>query len=310
MIQIDDAGSGSLIGGTGIGILDTETNNYYFEIIPLKYYQTDFFQKKLYQDYVIKIVKKTFHKFNVIKSQPIEVCQGYMFDKLRNWLTINGYNWTSTKIEGPLQYKVENSFNQYVIELGLPMDFVKHARFAFGFHRLLKWVFADMENRTKLCKTQWKSWQKWGNVEKSIYENVLSYSDYCLKCGEKLKPPLNVITIEYTTNKPVTINLHNHCYSGKLREIPPTFLQEFYTTIKTAKRGLDDLNLKVNENLFLKVIQNQLNVVNSQGKLIGCFNNRLGKKIFFWLKKGFLWQCYLKNYSDKHAIILAKMNDQ
>ena len=36
MIHIDDAGSGSLIGGTCIGILRTNDNAYYYEIIPIK----------------------------------------------------------------------------------------------------------------------------------------------------------------------------------------------------------------------------------------------------------------------------------
>jgi len=212
MIQIDDAGSGSLIGGTGIGILNTDNNKYYFEIIPLKFYQTHLFQKKAYQDYVIKIVERSFSKLGVEKSQQIEICQGYMFDKLRNWLDANNYQWRSTKIEGPLQIKVEESFENYVIDLGLPKPFIKHARFAFGFHRLLKWVFADLENRKKLCKTQWKSWQKWGNVEKKIYPSQLKYPDYCLKCGKRINPPLEVITMEYVTNKPSTINLHKSCY--------------------------------------------------------------------------------------------------
>jgi len=214
MIQIDDAGSGSLIGGTGIGILNTENNQYYFEIVPLEFYQTQLFQEKAYQDYVVKIVEKSFAQLEINKKHKIEVCQGYMFDKLRDWLKINNYQWQSTKIEGPLQIKVEESFEHYVIGLGLPEDFIKHARFAFGFHRLLKWVFADLKNREKLCKTKWKSWQKWGNIKKKIYQNILQYPDYCLKCGKKIKPPMKVISIEYITNKPTTINLHQKCYTG------------------------------------------------------------------------------------------------
>ncbi|NLT95212.1 MAG: hypothetical protein GXW85_06690 [Clostridia bacterium] len=216
MIQIDDAGSGSLIGGTGIGILNTDNNRYYFRVVPLKYYQTDLFQKKAYQDYVVKIVQDAFREMNIDKTHQIEVCQGYMFDKLRVWLEQNNYQWKSTKIEGPLQIMVEESFNQYVIDLGLPPAFIKHARFAFGFHRLLKWVFADFDNRKKLCKTQWKSWQKWSNTKKNIYLNTLTQPDYCLKCGKKIKPPSEVITIEYVTNKPTTLNLHKNCYKGKL----------------------------------------------------------------------------------------------
>ena len=54
MIYIDDAGSGSLIGGTGIGILNTKNNKYYFDIIPLKYYQTELFQKRLIKIMLLK----------------------------------------------------------------------------------------------------------------------------------------------------------------------------------------------------------------------------------------------------------------
>lgn len=46
MIQIDDAGSGSLIGGTGIGVMRAETREYYFDIIPLPYYQPPLFPEK------------------------------------------------------------------------------------------------------------------------------------------------------------------------------------------------------------------------------------------------------------------------
>ncbi|MGI6226385.1 MAG: hypothetical protein ACOYJ1_09040 [Peptococcales bacterium] len=212
MIQIDDAGSGSLIGGTGIGILNTENNQYYFKIVPLKYYQTELFQKKAYQDYVVQIVQEAFYKMNVNKSDLIQVCQGYMFDKLRDWLSTNNYQWQNTKIEGLLQIKVEESFNQYVIHLGLPPAFIKHSRYAFGFHRLLKWVFADLKNRKSLCKTEWKSWRKWGNVDKKIYNNILDYPDYCLKCGKRIEPPLEVVTMEYITNKPSKINLHKNCF--------------------------------------------------------------------------------------------------
>jgi len=306
MIQIDDAGSGSLIGGTGIGILDIENNKYYFEIIPLKYYQTKLFNQKKYQDYVVKIVEKGFAELNVNQGEYIEICQGYMFDKLRDWLTTHGYKWKSTKIDGLLQKKVEESFDQYVIQLGLPKNFIKHARYAFGFHRLLKWVLADIENRKKLCKTQWKSWQKWGKVERSIYLNKLTYPDYCLKCGQKMEPPLDVITIEYMTNKPATINIHKPCFNGKLQEIPPAFLREFNTIIKTSHKNL---NLKQNEKLFLKKIQATPHLLTSNGIIVGSLPQRLGKKIDFWVKKGFNWHFFLKDYSNNQAIIFAKLQD-
>ncbi|MDK2822944.1 MAG: hypothetical protein PWQ67_2416 [Clostridia bacterium] len=309
MIQIDDAGSGSLIGGTGIGILDTRNNKYYFEIIPLEYYQTELFYQKAYQDYVVDIIKRGFKKINVTKDREIEVCQGYMFDKLRDWLSKNDYNWKSTKIEGPLQHKVEESFNQYVINLGLPKAFIKHARYAFGFHRLLKWVFADLDNRQKLCKTQWKSWQKWGHIEKSIYKNTLTYQDYCLKCGKKIDINLDVITIEYITNKPATINLHKSCYKGQLNQVPPIFLHDLCLMIKVRKKIITKLNPKSNQNLYLKTKENKVNILDNRGEILGSLNNKLGEKLAFWLNKGFNWHCILKDFSDNNFLVLAQIKN-
>ena len=50
MIQIDDAGSGSLIGGTCIGAMRKETKEYYYDFIPIELYRTPSFHRKDYLD--------------------------------------------------------------------------------------------------------------------------------------------------------------------------------------------------------------------------------------------------------------------
>lgn len=211
MIEIDDAGSGSLIGGTGIGLLRSETEEYIFNIIPLSLFQEPHFQAKKYQQYVIKIVQEAFQKLKVTPEEPIRVCRGYIFDELRHWLDREGYLWESIKIEGLLQEKVEESFNQYVIDLGLPKNFVQHAKYAFGFHRLFKWVSADFNNRSVLCKSGWKSWQKWSTVEQAIQTGQAAKNVYCLKCGQQIKKGEKVKTLRYYTNKEWAVDLHPHC---------------------------------------------------------------------------------------------------
>jgi len=213
MIEIDDAGSGSLIGGTGIGLMRTETKEYIFRIIPLRLFQDPHFREKKYQHYVIKIVRSAFSKLGVSKAEPIRVCRGYIFDELRKWLTEQEYNWESTKIEGLLQHEVEKSFSKYVICLGLPQNFVQHAKYAFGFHRLLKWVFADFHNRAPLCKSGWKSWSKWSAVEQTIYFGTAKKAVYCLKCGHLIKAGQEIITLAYSTNRDWALDLHSCCYT-------------------------------------------------------------------------------------------------
>ena len=211
MIEIDDAGSGSLIGGTGIGVMRADTGQYMFKVIPLLFFTKPYFSEKKYQHYAIKIVRLAFHRFGVTKNENVRVCRGYIFDAVRKWLEEEGYCWSSGKIEGRLQDRVEESFNNYVIGLGLPRDFVQHARYAFGFHRLLKWIFADYDHRAFLCKSGWKSWDKWSQTPYNVTSSQALKDAYCLKCGQIITAGEPIYMVEYTTNKPWRVLLHTGC---------------------------------------------------------------------------------------------------
>lgn len=212
LIQIDDAGSGSLIGGTCIGAMRKETGEYFYDIIPLELYQGENFEKKLYLDKVIDIASSLLSKLNVEKDEKIEICRGYMFDKLRPWLSTNQYHFFNTIIEDPLQSIVENTFEEYTIGLGLPRKFLSYTKYPFHFHRLLRWIYADYNHRVPLCKTGWKSWNKYGNLPLKVDHIYLKSSKYkCLKCWKPIESNNTVKVIQYTSNKPNTIFLHLEC---------------------------------------------------------------------------------------------------
>ena len=212
MIQIDDSGSGSLIGGTCIGALRKETEEYYFGIIPLENYQNHSFEQKIYLDKVVDLTDSFLKQLKVPKDEKIEVCRGYMFDKLRPWLKENQYSYSNTTIGEPLQARIENTFEKYTIELGLPKEFLSYTKYPFHFHRLLRWVYADYNNRVKLCKTGWKSWKKYGSLELDIKKTKLEKSNYtCLKCWKPIKNNSQVIMMKYFSNKPNIIYLHRNC---------------------------------------------------------------------------------------------------
>ncbi len=212
MIQIDDAGSGSLVGGTCIGVNRIETGEYSYGIIPLEYYRPESFKAKAYQDCAIHIVQDTFNRLNIGKREPIQVCRGYMFDKLKKWLKTNNYPWQSTKIEDPLQTIVEKTFEDYIISLGLPSRFIRYTKYPFHFHRLLKWVYADYDNRKHLCKTGWDSWQKYKDIDREVYYSSMNKPNfYCMKCGEKIAEGSRIKVIRYFTNRINKVCLHDYC---------------------------------------------------------------------------------------------------
>lgn len=212
MIQIDDAGSGSFIGGTCIGMYRPETNEYYFDIIPVELYDKKNFSKKLYLDHVVEIVKTGFIELQVQKNEVIEICRGYMFDKLKQWLNDGGYCWYGTHITGHFQDLVEKNYELYTINLGLPEYYVKYTKYPFHFHKLLGWVFADFENRIQLCKVGWKSWQALESIQPVISEGTVCTSNfYCLYCGKHIRKGSKVRIIKYTSNRENTVYLHLKC---------------------------------------------------------------------------------------------------
>jgi len=212
MIQIDDAGSGSLIGGTCIGIMRKETKEYYYDIIPIELYRDSAFSEKKYIEYVVTIVSNLFKKLNVTQSEEIQVCRGYMFDSLRKWLRENEYNYTNCKIDEPLQTIIEKTFEEYCLNLGLHRDYIRFNKYPFHFHTILKWVYADYDNRKKYCKTGWKSWKKYGNLETTVGSGLAMKDNIlCLKCGNSIKKNARIKTITYTSNRKTTIILHENC---------------------------------------------------------------------------------------------------
>jgi len=212
MLQIDDAGSGSFVGGTCIGVYRPETNEYYFDIIPVELYSKENFKKKLYLDDVVRIVSNAFENLLPQKGEVIEICRGYMFERLKKWLGENNYNWYCTQITGRVQEIVEKNFELYTQRLGLPWQYINYTRYPFHFHKLLRWVYADYDNRIKLCKVGWPSWQRMEGITPELsFAGMCSCGYSCMKCGRRIYPGSEVKILRVVSNHENLIYLHSNC---------------------------------------------------------------------------------------------------
>jgi len=212
MLQIDDAGSGSFVGGTCIGVYRPETNEYYFDIIPVNLYNKENFKKKLYLDEVVNIVSAAFERLEPVKGEMIEVCRGYMFERLKKWLDDEGHTWYCTQITGRVQEVVEKNFELYTERIGLPWQYIKYTRYPFHFHKLLRWVYADYDNRIIHCKVGWQSWQKLVAIKPEVsYAGMCSASYSCMKCGKRILPGTEIKILKYVSNRDNYVYLHVNC---------------------------------------------------------------------------------------------------
>jgi hypothetical protein len=161
MIQIDDSGSGSPVGSVGIGVLRSQTDEYYFELIPVSYFQGGKAGAKEYRKQVLPIVARAFERLGVSRNEPIEVCRGDIFTTLKIWLTECGYSWGEAKIEGRLQELVEDSYSNYLVQLGVPRQVIDTSDDYKSLNKKLElWVGESFKERAPVCKQWGKGWQR------------------------------------------------------------------------------------------------------------------------------------------------------
>ncbi|WP_424358530.1 hypothetical protein [Methanocella sp. MCL-LM] len=163
VVQIDDAGIGSPVGGAVIGMLDVETSAFSYGMIDVEYFQDGKYASKEYQNRTVEIIDSLFRAAGITReTHRVEICSGHIFDRVRIWLDDEGYSWKSVKIEDPLQFLIEDSFSDYLVSIGVPEKIRKIEVGRDQFMYLFNWVKEDPDARVRYCKTNGSKWKtKW-----------------------------------------------------------------------------------------------------------------------------------------------------
>ncbi|MBS7656572.1 MAG: hypothetical protein QXI71_06115 [Candidatus Bathyarchaeia archaeon] len=166
-ILIDDAGWGDLILGVVIGALKLPDRRYMERRIPVTSFQSPNFENKAYLDDARRIGKEIVEAMQPDKQTCFKVCSGYILSGIRGFLEEQGFHVEKTVITGELQERVEKSFIEWCIEVGVPRDKLESNR---RFYPILDWVADKIELRERLVKTGWKSWQnKWRQEAQKLH---------------------------------------------------------------------------------------------------------------------------------------------
>lgn len=165
VVQVDDAGIGSPVGGASIGAYDALTGAFQYDLIDVSYFQDGNFRPKEYLKRTVNIIDDLFSEMGIVpESHRVEICSGHIFDDARIWLGEQGYDWKPVKIEDPLQSLIENSFSDYLISVGVPekIRVIEVGRDQFMY--LFNWVKDAPEERVRYCKTNGSKWKtKWSH---------------------------------------------------------------------------------------------------------------------------------------------------
>ncbi|MBE0427228.1 MAG: hypothetical protein IBX72_11375 [Nitrospirae bacterium] len=186
MIQIDDAGWGSLLLGVIIAGYRPETSKFICTEIPVEMFQGENFSKEAYRKGAVKAAEYVLSKLDYHQNEHIEICTGYVLDGIRGYLSAKGLCYKSGKITGPLQEKIEMQMLENLKKIGLKdLDYEtvteKHGLF---FWKSLRWLKGGdvngrvLSDREKFAKTGWPTYHIWAlmpyeraRVEAKRYKN-------------------------------------------------------------------------------------------------------------------------------------------
>lgn len=146
------------MGGAVVVMRRVETGESYSGEISLDLFQGGVFKTKEYLVQSLKVVAEGMERLRVSQDEPIHICTGYIFSKIREALIEEGYTVKDVKIVGPTQELAEREFLKSLVRLGIgEMTIVASMR---SFNSFLAWVHEDLEERERFVKTGWDSWPR------------------------------------------------------------------------------------------------------------------------------------------------------
>ncbi len=202
MIQIDDAGNGTVLGGEVIGALRLESGEYRQRILPLSaYFHFESMRTEVAKDAVLELL----NDLNYAPGEPLVFCTGDIFAEAKHFLSNQGIEWQEQKITGALQELVEASYFNSLRQYGLPERFRDYHHQYHAFHNMvLGWVCRDLSARSRFCKPLRLNS---GLVARAkFYRTVCQKLQTCSVCNTTIQPGSEAV-VDKSGSAPVACHL-------------------------------------------------------------------------------------------------------
>ncbi len=160
-IQIDDAGYGDLLFGVVIGAYRPETNDFFYDVIDVKFFQNPLFEKKRYIDEALKIARKLVKRLKLEDGERIEICRGDILNKASEGF-IEAYGEKSVarvKVEGRAQHLVEEAYLDEIRNLGYEPLPDRTEKWGKSFWHMYRWL-RNNPRRLRYAKSGWPRLQR------------------------------------------------------------------------------------------------------------------------------------------------------
>ncbi|UCE28859.1 MAG: hypothetical protein JSV85_06240 [Candidatus Bathyarchaeota archaeon] len=155
-IIIDDAGVGDLLFGVVIGAFRNRTQEFRYEIVDVKYFRFQRFNRKEYLKQASKTVFKLLGKLELKPDEGIHICRGYIFDEAVKDLTRKYGNKrvSRVKVTGEPQHLTETAYLDEIRNLGYRPLKERDKKRAKSFFHMMNWLKKNPD-KLRFAKTGW-----------------------------------------------------------------------------------------------------------------------------------------------------------
>jgi len=202
-IEIDDAGTGDLVGDAFIGFRDTETGKIIFQAVHVGLYNEDNKNDNKQNKQIVKLVIKGLRALKHSTGDRILLCRGNCFDLVREYFDKNNIYYEPAIVEGELQNAVEGRYIQHLRKLGITSKNLTKDSGIQRYFIQFNWICQDFPNRERFVKTGFPSWKKkWRKIaEKRYYK----YKKDNSRIREDIQSRADQI-YAHMFNKPILVN--------------------------------------------------------------------------------------------------------
>ena len=159
-IEIDDSGTGDLVGDAFIGLLRKETDEIVFKALSVDLFKGDNWKNKMPYIMAVELVKEGLKELNFNKeTEKIELCRGNIFDRVRDYFDEEEIKYEPAIIDGKLQDAVEGKLVDHLRELGVRSKKLTIKAGAKRYWVLFNWLSYDFYKREKYVKSGFKKWK-------------------------------------------------------------------------------------------------------------------------------------------------------
>ena len=180
-VIVDDAGSGDLLFGVVVGAYREETSEFKYALIDVRFYQ-EIFREKEYLQESSRVVSKLVSRFDLKPDEPVQICQGCIFDVAAEELrkVIGEDRVKRIRVIGEAQRLTEIAYLDEIRNLGYEPLAEREEKRGKSFFHMMRWL-KDNPQMLKYTKTGWPRLKNY-QIFKAFHVTPV-YNAVCSDCG-------------------------------------------------------------------------------------------------------------------------------